>query len=76
MSNENIPFDAGDPLKEIYGDLSIDDYRIYDRLLPSVEIETIHATQGHDGIVDGLVLRAPMTEQAPTVGAVADSPFC
>lgn len=45
-------------------DGSLDDFRMYDRILSSEEIETIFATRGNDGIVDGLVARFNMREKS------------
>jgi len=41
------------------------DARIYDRALTDAEISTIHACNGADGIVDGLVARWPLNDVAP-----------
>ncbi len=40
----------------------VDDFRIYDRVLSDKEIQTIYATRGTDGIVNGLLHRLPMNE--------------
>lgn len=48
---------------------SMDDVRMYNRRLSAVEIETIYATQGHDGILEGLVSRVLMDE-----GGLGSSP--
>lgn len=40
----------------------LDDVRIYNRRLSAIEIQTIYATRGTDGIVDGLVLRTQLEE--------------
>ncbi len=45
------------------------DLRIYDRLLSADEIATIHAARGVDGIVNGLVFRHMLDEDAPGVVA-------
>lgn len=42
----------------------IDDIRVYDRIVPIGEIETIYACRGQDGILDGLALWYPMNEGA------------
>lgn len=47
----------------------MDDVRIYDRALSVAEIETIFAAKGVDGIVDGMVARWLMNEDAPGVVA-------
>lgn len=47
----------------------IDDVRVYDRVLSANEIKTIHAAQGHDGIVNGLAARYTLNEDAPGVAA-------
>ena len=49
------------------------DHRAYDRILDDGEIETIYATNGHDGIHDGLVGRWMMNEDAPGVSAGLDT---
>lgn len=49
----------------------IDDARVYNRALSDAEMETVFATKGLDGIVDGIVSRWTMNEQAPAVAAVA-----
>lgn len=57
-------------------DGSMDDFRIYNRILPAEEVETIYALRGRDGIKDGLVIWLPMNEGAPgstpAVGAVVE----
>ena len=52
-----------------YLDGLMEDLRIYDRVLPLEEIQTIYEVQGTDGIVDGLVGRWLMGEGAPTTVA-------
>ncbi len=47
----------------------ISDLRIYNRILSADEIATIYAARGVDGIVDGLVMRHMMDEDA--LGVVA-----
>ena len=42
----------------------IEDVRIYNRALGQDELKTIHASRGHDGIVDGLVSRWLLNEGA------------
>lgn len=44
---------------------ALDDWRMYDRLLPTDEIETIFALRGNDGIRDGLIHRFTFREGAP-----------
>ncbi len=46
---------------------ALDDWREYDRILPTPEIETMFALRGNDGIVDGLVHRFTFREGAPGV---------
>lgn len=54
----------------------IDDVRWYDRALSAAEIQTIYGVRGVDGIVDTLVNRMQLKEQAPGAtpgaGAVKD----
>lgn len=50
------------------------DVRVYSRLLTPAEMQTIYAAQGHDGIVDGLELRAPLNEGALTALVSATNP--
>ncbi len=52
-----------------YLDATLEDFRFYDRVLSLEEIQTIHACQGVDGIVDGLVSRWLMNEGAEGVAA-------
>lgn len=52
----------------------ISDARIYNRLLSAIEISTIFASRGRDGIVSGLVLRAPLGEKGEGIAAVAGDP--
>lgn len=40
----------------------IDDFRIYERALPIEEVQTIHAAEGNDGIIDDLSHWWPMDE--------------
>lgn len=47
----------------------LDDVRIYDRGLSAAEIETIFAAEGTDGIVENIVARWFLDEQAPGVTA-------
>jgi hypothetical protein len=47
----------------------VDDVRIYDRALSPAEVQTIYATDGSDGIVNGLKLRTDFREASP--GTVA-----
>jgi len=42
----------------------IDDIRVYDRVVPADEIQTIHACRGRDCIMDSLALWYPMNEGA------------
>lgn len=42
----------------------IDDVRVYDRIVPTDEIETIWALRGNDGILDSLVHWFPLDEDA------------
>ncbi len=53
-------------------DGTFDDFRMYNRPLPADEVETIFATRGNDGIVDGLVARFTMREKS--VGSTATGP--
>ena len=43
---------------------ALDDLRIYNRILPLDEIQTIHACRGQDGILDSLEHHWPMNEGA------------
>jgi hypothetical protein len=43
----------------------VEDARIYNRALSQNEVQTLYICQGHDGIVDGLVLRYPLNELRP-----------
>lgn len=45
-------------------DGEIEDVRVYGRALSPAEIQTIYATQGADGIVDGLIAGWPLDEGA------------
>jgi hypothetical protein len=45
----------------------IGDVRLYNRALSAEEMQTVHAARGTDGIVDGLISRWPLNEQAPGV---------
>ncbi|MDD3927278.1 MAG: LamG domain-containing protein [bacterium] len=47
----------------------LDDLRIYSRALSAAEIQTIHACNGHDGIVQGLVGRWLLNELSPGTAA-------
>jgi hypothetical protein len=47
---------------------TLDDFRIYNRILSDEEIATIYAARGHDAIVDGLVSRVFFNE-GPSGGA-------
>lgn len=49
----------------------IDDIRVYNRVMPQDEIQTIHACRGRDGIVDSLNLWYPLNEGAE--GATAST---
>ena len=53
---------------------ALDDWRMYDRILSSEEIATIHACRGHDGIMEGLLHRFIYQEGAAgtTVSALVD----
>lgn len=46
---------------------SLDDLRVYDRVLMDEEIEGIHSARGRDYVVNGLVLRVLFHESAPGV---------
>lgn len=61
----------GGPITERFQG-TIDDFRVYNRVLPLDEVKTIHATRGHDGIVHGLVGRWLMREKA--AGLFAEDP--
>jgi hypothetical protein len=50
---------------------TLDDIRIYNRALSAAEIQTIHASNGHDGIVQGLVGRWLLNELSPGTAATA-----
>ncbi len=41
---------------------AIDDVRVYDRVVPQPEIQTIHACRGTDGIIDGVSLWYQLNE--------------
>lgn len=49
---------------------AIDDWRMYDRILATEEIETIFALRGSDGIVEGLLHRFTFREAAPGASVV------
>lgn len=53
---------------------ALDDLRVYDRVLPLDEIQTIQATRGHDYILDGLAHWWPMNEGAEgtTIASLID----
>lgn len=59
---------TGSPADEHY-DGDLEDIRIYDRELSLAEVQTIFAVRGVDGIVDGLLHRWLLNEQAPGAGA-------
>ena len=59
---------TGSPVGEHY-DGDLEDIRIYNRELSLAEVQTIFAVRGVDGIVDGLLHRWLLNEQAPDVGA-------
>lgn len=42
----------------------IEDVRVYSRELSVAELETIFNSNGHDGIVDGLILRHPLNDNS------------
>lgn len=60
---------GGFPTQQLDGTLG--DLRVYNRALSAAEIACIAAMRGHDGIVDGLVLRYLMGEQPASGAAVA-----
>lgn len=49
----------------------IDDIRVYDRVMPQEEIETIYACEGNDGIYDDLVIWYPLNEGAEGAAVAA-----
>lgn len=51
---------------------TLEQIRIYDRVLTDAEIQTIHACRGVDGIVAGLILNAVLLQDAPGVNAAGD----
>jgi hypothetical protein len=51
-------------------DGKIEGYRLYDRRLSDAEIQSIYASRGTDGIVDGLVQSWMLNENSPGVSAV------
>ena len=52
----------------------LEDLRVYNRVLSQSELQTIVACEGRDGIVDNLLFRLPMSEQAEgTVASGVDS---
>jgi hypothetical protein len=48
-------------------DIDTEDVRVYNRILTAAEWQTIHASQGKDGIVDGLLARMPQTDREPGI---------
>lgn len=55
----------------------LDDWRLYDRRLSAAEIQTIHASRGHDSILEGMLARVLFEEGDPGsspagAGAVKD----
>jgi hypothetical protein len=56
LFNVTIPGDS------VYLEGDLADVRVYDRILSDSEAETIFASEGHDGIVDGLVHRWTMDD--------------
>lgn len=51
----------------------IEDLRMYNRALSDAEIMTMYNQRGHDGIVNGLVYKAPMDELSPGTAVGATS---
>lgn len=51
------------------------DVRVYNRIMSPEEMQTIFAARGHDGIVNGLELRAPLNEGALGVLVSAVNPI-
>ncbi len=67
-SGNNVTI-AGRPDNSSNFDGKMEDVRIYNRNLSAAEMATIHASRGHDRIIDGLVARWMMNEGAPGASA-------
>lgn len=69
-NSKNGAIGSDDDTTVNYTDGDLEDFRCYNRALGDIEIETIYATRGRDGIWEQLALRCPMNELGENVAVV------